>query len=378
DETGRHETGRDAVTRDAAGRLDEPGGHGIRDAMDAARAAVRAGATDVLVVSLESADELPASPHEVHDALEEGIRFAHRRGPARILTENGKVVGLETVGVTRVFDEDGRFAPTFDESDRRVYEADTVILAIGQAVEIEALEGTGIEISPRRTVAVDEEQRTSLPGVWAGGDAARGPRLLIDAIADGRRAAASIHRTLTATDEDEDEPAATMVVLEQFHRLDDDYDARDRVPVPMLPLQRRIGIDEIETGYTPEQARCEASRCLRCFADIVLDPDACVLCGLCADICPLDLISLVPAAEVTGDPAHADRTALVLDETACIRCGLCIERCPPRALSMGVWTGANTLPPDVVEVTIGRKASEAPTRTRVPAGSAGTTGGRSS
>ena len=111
--------------------------------------------------------------------------------------------------------------------------------------------------------------------------------------------------------------------------------------MPTLATDRRVGLAEVETGFTEEQARCEATRCLRCFANIQLDVDKCVLCALCADVCPLDLISLVPAEEVDGP---AGSTALPLNEQACIRCGLCIERCPPKALSMGVWTGVGVPP----------------------------------
>ena len=69
----------------------------------------------------------------------------------------------------------------------------------------------------------------------------------------------------------------------------------------------------------------------------MLDVDRCVLCALCADVCPVDVISLVPSGDL--DETRAGGTALLLDETSCIRCGLCIERCPPDALSMGMWTG---------------------------------------
>jgi formate dehydrogenase beta subunit len=305
------------------------------EALDVARSAAREGATNVTVFSLESEEELPASPFEVEEAAAENITFIHRRGPARILTEDGTVTGLETIGVLSVFDEVGRFAPKFDPDDVKSFEADTVILAIGQAIDINALGDSGPEISPRGTIGIDESTlRTSLDGVWAGGDAARGPRTLIDAIADGRKVAADIHRTFTG-----DEPAeieGQLVELSQFHRLDDTYDRRGRLPVPVLATDRRMGLSEVELGFTEQQARCEAARCLRCFANIELDVNACVLCALCADVCPLDLISLVPSEEVGNEPGG---TALLLDEISCIRCGLCIERCPPFALSMAVWSG---------------------------------------
>lgn len=308
----------------------------MTEAIDVARTAARAGARDITVVSLESREEMPAHDFEVEEAVEEGIRFVHRRGPARILAEGGKVTGLETTKVLSVFDENGRFAPTFDTEDLQTFDGDTVILAIGQAIDVDALGANGPEISPRRIIAVDNETgATSMAGVWSGGDAAKGPRTLIHAIADGRRSAADIHRHFGG--ETTEEAPGRMVRLEQFHRLEDLYDREDRVRVPTLDTGRRIGLAEVETGFTPEQARCEANRCLRCFANILLDVDRCVLCALCADVCPVDVISLVPSEEV--DPDRPGGTALLLDETSCIRCGLCIERCPPDALSMGVWTG---------------------------------------
>ncbi len=308
----------------------------MTEAIDVARSAARAGAREITVVSLEARDEMPAHDFEIEEAEHEGISFAPRRGPARIEVDDDGVIGLETVGVTRVFDEDHRFSPEFDESDRHTFPADTVILAIGQAIDIDSLGDNGPEIGPRRNIQVEDATgETDLADVWAGGDAAKGPRSLIDAVADGRRAAASIHTSFGG--ELESEKAGRMVRLEQFHRLDDHYDRVTRVDVPTLETGRRMGLAEVETGFTPDQARCEASRCLRCFANIMLDVERCVLCALCVDVCPLDLISLVPSEEV--DEHHGGGTALLLDETACIRCGLCIERCPPDALSMGMWTG---------------------------------------
>jgi NADPH-dependent glutamate synthase beta subunit-like oxidoreductase len=320
-----------------------PGGGlgSMATALDAARTASRAGAKDITIMSLEARHEMPAHDFEVEEAEHEGITFVHRRGPARILVEEGRVAGLETIGVRSVFDEDGRFAPEFDEDDRRDFEADTIILAIGQAIDLDSLGANGPEVSPRRTIQIDwDTGATSLEGVWSGGDAAKGPRTLIDAIADGRRSAADIHRSFGGALAEP--PKGRMVELNRFHRLQDDYDGYNRLDVPTRPTDRRVGLAEVELGFTAEQARCEASRCLRCFANILLDVEKCVLCALCADVCPVDVISLIPASELGEDIAGPDgdeATALLLDETACIRCGMCIERCPPKALSMGMWTG---------------------------------------
>jgi formate dehydrogenase (NADP+) beta subunit len=332
----------------------------MTEAFDAARSARRAGAREITIVSLESREEMPAHDFEIEEAEHEGIRFVNRRGPAAITIRDGRASGLETIGVLSVFDADRRFAPQFDTDDRQLLEADTIILAIGQAIDLEALGQWGPDISPRNTIAVDNATgATSLPGLWSGGDAAKGPRTLIDAIADGRRAAADMHRHFRATSPTTDDGTAsqaddvtagraddaradreqpgTMVELRQFHRLDDLYDRQARIAVPTRETGRRMGLAEVELGFTAEQARCEASRCLRCFANIVLDTEACVLCALCSDVCPVDVISLVPGEAI--DPAAVGQTALLLDEEACIRCGLCIERCPPKALSMAMWSG---------------------------------------
>ena len=308
----------------------------MTEAFDAARTAQRAGANHVTIMSLEARHEMPAHDFEVEEAEHEGIELVNRRGPARITVEDGRVTGLDTIGVRSVFDEDGRFAPVFDETDTAHFDADTIILAIGQAVDLDSLGPDGPTIGPRRTIDIDwDTGATSLADVWSGGDAAKGPRTLIDAIADGRRAASDIHRSFGG--EVESARPGTMVELRRFHRLDDLYDRGDRVEIPTLETGRRIGLAEVELGFTAEEARCEADRCLRCFANILLDVEKCVLCALCADVCPVDVISLVPSEEL--DPAVEGATALLLDELACIRCGLCIERCPPDALSMGVWTG---------------------------------------
>ncbi len=339
------------ATRDRSG-VEEPGGESaaaITEAVDVARSAVRAGATEVTVISLESRGEMPAAEFEIEEAIEEGIRFVHRRGPLHVEVQDGAVTGIATVGVRSVFDEAGRFAPVFEPDDVSRVGADTVILAIGQAVDLATLGDDGPAVSGRRTIDVDPETgRTSIAGIWAGGDAAYGPRNLIDAVADGRNAAADIHRSFGGT-VPEDEPGV-MMHLEGFHRLLDRYDRVLRQRVGTLPTERRIGLREVETGFTEADARAEAERCLRCFANILLDTGRCVLCGLCVDVCPYDLISIVPAAEL-GEPETAG-TALLLDESRCIRCALCVERCPTRALSMGLWSGRSTLRADARPVSL--------------------------
>ena len=168
----------------------------VNDALDAARTAKRAGAEHITIMSLESRDEMPAHDFEIEEAEHEGIEFVHRRGPRAITTAAGRVTGLDTVGVRSVFDADGRFSPDFDEDDVRRLDADTIILAIGQAIDLDSLGTNGPDVSQRKTIQIDwDTGATSMADVWSGGDAAKGPRTLIDAIADGRRSAADIHRS---------------------------------------------------------------------------------------------------------------------------------------------------------------------------------------
>jgi formate dehydrogenase (NADP+) beta subunit len=309
---------------------DEDARRAMTTTLDVARAARRAGVQEVTVVALESATEIPADPEEIDEAEREGIRIVHRRGPHRFVG-SGRVRGLETIECASVFDADGRFAPTFVAGTEAVIECDTVILAVGQAADLSVLGDLPID-QARGGVHVEADTlRTSHPRIWAGGDVAHGPRNLIDAIADGRRAAAAIHAATTGAPP----PSGHSVQVELrtgYRRLDSDYDAIGRQPVPAAPVERRVGFGEVETGYDERSARLEGLRCLRCFDDVMLSPELCILCGLCVDVCPPACISIVRADRIGSGTEH--QSALLIDEDLCIRCGLCVNRCPPGALSM--------------------------------------------
>src|SRR6266545_1063442 len=303
----------------------------LTTSLDVARSAIRAGVADVTVVALESPEEMPATPEEIAEAEDEGIRIVYRRGPHRI-TGGEHVEGLEMIAVASVFDAQHRFAPTFMPGTEEVLPADTVILAVGQVADIGFLgQGAGVELTRQRGVAVDPATlRTSHPRIWAGGDAAFGPRNLIDAIADGQRAAASIHATHGGSTE---RPLRIELAdLPGFRRLATGYDAVPRVTIPVVPHDRRIGFAEVETGYGEADARLEGHRCLRCFDNVMLQPELCILCGLCVDVCPHNCITIVRADR--AGVGTAAQSALLLDESVCIRCGLCVNRCPPGALLM--------------------------------------------
>jgi formate dehydrogenase beta subunit len=335
---------RTALRAAARGSMEEPSGpaeapsvddarRAMTTTLDVARAAVRAGVLDVTVIALESPEEMPADPEEIAEAEREGIRILYRRGPHRFVGET-RVTGLETIDVESVFDPDGRFAPTFRPGTEAVLPADSVILAVGQAADLSVLGDVTVERTDRGGLRVDlETLRTTHPRIWAGGDVARGPRNLIDAIADGQRAARGIHASLVG----DAGPAvvATRVeisLLPGFRRLATGYDAVPRVHIPVTATARRIGFGQVELGYDAPDARREALRCLRCFDNVMLDPGLCILCGLCVDVCPTDCITIARADRVAV--GTASQSVLLLDEDLCIRCGLCVNRCPPGALSM--------------------------------------------
>jgi formate dehydrogenase (NADP+) beta subunit len=315
-------------------------------ALDVARTAVRMGARRVRVIALENRQEMPAHEYEIEEAEIEGIEIFGRLGPKRILGED-HVTGLATIQVASVFDQQGRFAPTFVPDTETTMDCDSVILAIGQTPDLSWLQpDDGVEASPRGTIQVDRGSlATTAEGIYAGGDLAFGPRNLIDAIGDGRRAAASIHRQLTG----EDAPRPSLggrrmlpIVSVTRGPVASEYTERSRVDVPSEPTERRIGSPEIELGFREAQAREEAGRCLQCFLNIMLEPSLCILCGGCVDVCPEKCIRILPAEQIDGVTPERPSSVLVLQEERCIRCALCVDRCPTDALSLDGWSEASS------------------------------------
>lgn len=337
------------VTSEGAGQL--PGGAeqllqtwGYDNAfIDAARTALRLGARHVQLVSLESRAQMPAHPDEVREAEEEGISLLPGRGPKAILAKDGRVVGLETLEVATLFDANGRFNPTFVAGSEERTEADTIILAVGQQPDTECLSADAeIEITPRGLVAVDARTlATTMPGVYCGGDLAFGPRIVIQAEADGKRAALAIHESLGGGTVPRARARFRPVELD---RAGDRYDRIPRQAIPTVPVARRTGFREVEDAYSEADARREASRCLWCNVETIFDSEKCILCSACVEICPEACLALVPAAQLSPSPeldavrdalgGFPEMGAIVKDERRCIRCGLCAERCPTRAITM--------------------------------------------
>jgi len=311
--------------------------------IDAARTALRLGARHVQLVSLESRKQMPAHPDEVRDAEEEGITLVPGVGPKQILGRDGRVIGLETLDVASLFDANGRFSPTFKPQTERRLDADTIILAVGQQPDTSVFEkDPDIEITTRGLIRVDARTlSTTMPGVYCGGDLAFGPRIVIEAEADGKRAALAIHESLGGGGVPRAHTQFRPIVL---NRAGDRYDRIPRQGVPSLAVTRRTGFREVEEGYSEEQARLEGSRCLSCHVETIFDSETCILCSGCVEICPEACLLLVPVAQLRGSPevaalvdamdAGTDAGAIIKDEARCIRCGLCAERCPTGAITM--------------------------------------------
>jgi NADPH-dependent glutamate synthase beta subunit-like oxidoreductase len=328
-------------------------------ALDAARAAVRAGVSDVVMMSLESFEEMPVrrsaqGREEFEEARREGVRFVTQRSARRFVGSNGRLEQIELIGVRRTYDEAGRFSPEFDESVSETIEADTVILAIGQQTDLSFVKPEDrLELTPQRTIKVDRATlATSAPGIYAGGDAAFGPRNLIEAVANGKLAALSIANYLRGVTGLPEVRLKVDKIRTRDYGTATHYDRWQREAPPSIDLNRRTGISEVEETYSQAEAVRQAERCLQCHIQTIYDPDKCVLCNRCVDICPEYCLKLVPVSEVDlggvepeqvralyGDAAPADEplSAMIKDDEKCIRCGLCALRCPTDAMTMEVF-----------------------------------------
>lgn len=327
--------------------------------LDTIHLAARLSQREVTVVALESKEEMPADPRELEEAEEEGVTILHRRGPQAITGVDGRVRSLSTLDVARVFDAQGRFAPEMVPGTERTIPCDTLILATGQVADLSFLgPDHGLEVTPRSTVRVDRQTlATNLPGVYAAGDLAFGPRIVIEAVADGRRAARAIDTQITQRTDVEPEYRIRVLGSQGYDHpfARGDYEKIPRARLRTVDVQVRAGNVEVERPLSDLEARQEASRCLHCWVNTIFDSaeangSACIQCGGCVDVCPEQCIELVSLATIgSADGSSIPRlpndaavgvlvdqkgAALIKDESACIRCGLCARRCPAQVITM--------------------------------------------
>jgi NADPH-dependent glutamate synthase beta subunit-like oxidoreductase len=322
----------------------------VRLALDVAREAIRKGVPEVHMYCLENLDEIPAAREEIEEAQREGIRLHPRFGPRRIVGKDGNATGIELIKASRVFDENRRFNPQFIEGSEEIVDCDTVVLAIGQSPDLSWIRPEDqLKVTPRGTLQTDpQSMATSRPDVFAGGDVAFGPRIIITAVAEGKKGAASIAKFLTGRVPAAPRLARVTIYNTRSYGMTQDYEKLDRRSPPTLPLDRRIGIAEVELDFPAAEARRQADRCLKCHVGPVFNGDSCILCGGCADVCPESCLRLVDIADLRGHenlqsaflarygrvPGRGEQAAIIKDEARCIRCGLCAVRCPTGAITM--------------------------------------------
>ena len=263
-------------------------------AADVARTAVRCGAENVSLYCLEGYDEMPMGEEDRSECERDGVAVYAGWGPREVSVEGGKAAGVSFVKCLKVKDENGRFAPVYDENTVQVAPCTTVLFCIGQKAEWrELLSGTAVEFDPNGTAKADPvTYQTAEADIFVGGDAFTGQKFAIDAIAAGKQGAVSLHRFVQG---------ATLTIgrdRRQFIELDkksaliavDSYDNTPRQRVGYNEALRNTFRDE-RVAFTAQQVRAETARCLGCGASIV-DPNKCIGCGVCTTKCAFDAIHL--------------------------------------------------------------------------------------
>ncbi|MFQ6091041.1 MAG: FAD-dependent oxidoreductase, partial [Candidatus Bipolaricaulia bacterium] len=243
-------------------------------AIDVARTAVRLGAAEVQLACLESRETMPAHPWEIEAAEAEGVTIHDGRSFKRILDDGrGRVAGVECLRVTFMeFDAEGRLTLETEPGSEHVIPCDIVIFSIGQRAGLAFIpESAGVGTTEQGMIAVNPNTLAATrPGVFAAGDATTGTAFVIEAVANGHRVAESIHRYLRGEElEPPPKPELPVVQLTQEELQErvqrGELRSKPRVPMPLLPVGQRVqGFAEVEQGYSEEEAREEAARCLQC------------------------------------------------------------------------------------------------------------------
>lgn len=324
-------------------------------AFDVARSALRCGSPEVQLACLEREhlNEMTGSVDEREGGRREGVVINDGWGPVEIVVENGKIKGLLVKKVKRVFNDEGRFAPELEEESRLI-EGDAVFMAVGQISDLAFMEGSGVELTPQGWVKVanPETLATSKPNVFVAGDVGHGPKLFIDAVAAGSRAAQGIHAYLAGREK----PLAlkrklTFTDLNEYDRgsayVDEEREEREELPVK--PAEQPEFNSTIE--YPEHEAKLQSARCLECHVHPTFEGDICILCGGCVDVCPSYCLSMKTIDRVDGgeelkvlaemefgsmEVAEAEGSVMLFDPLKCIRCGMCAQKCPTGACKMTV------------------------------------------
>ncbi|MDD3653026.1 MAG: NADH-quinone oxidoreductase subunit NuoF [Desulfotomaculaceae bacterium] len=229
-------------------------------AIDSARTALRNGAKEVKIVYRRSREQMPAFEEEILEAELEGVSYTFMAAPYSVQGTDGRVTGLECLqSVPGDFDQSSRRRPVPVEGSNFVIPTDIIMTAIGQDVELEGFNGSSLQ-TVRGLILVDpDSMATNIPYVFAGGECASGPDVVIGAIAQGKKAAVAIDRYLGGSGVVVEPRTLKRVISGKIIE-----EKRPREKTTCLPVAERKNFVEVEYGFTEVQAIAEATRCLRC------------------------------------------------------------------------------------------------------------------
>ncbi len=320
-------------------------------AMDVARTAVRFGAGDVKIACLEQKHEMPASPWEVEEALEEGIEFEFCGwGPKGVVVDDtGNVCGLECRECTAVFDDQGRFNPTYNDENISVATGDTIIFAIGQGAILDYLKEMNVDLNERGQLIVDRTTfMTSRKGVFSCGEVMQGPGPAVAAMASARSAAAAVAAYLEGRTPPP--PADLEAIGDLENSTREHIRHQDRQELTLMEVdERKDNFTPIETGFTPEQAVREARRCLSCGAGAEWIRGKCAFCLNCVRVCPY------------GVPVVTEGGRIDIRFDQCQGCGICFPACPGDAIGFRMLGVAEIQPRMEIAIKEAKSRNGGPT-----------------
>ena len=238
-------------------------------AIDAARSALRLGATNVSILYRRDKEDMPAYEEEVEEAEHEGVKIHTLVAPKSLIAENGRIRKIECVRMSLgTFDKSGRRTPSPIPGSEFELDVDTVIAAIGQVPDLSYVNGDGVKVSRNGTVEVADLKTlaTAREGVFAAGDAVRGPATVVEAIGDGKKAAIAIDKYLGGDGLLKDTFHDRLVSLVVSYNEEEYQKERERLQPPTVPLSERYkNFKEVVLPYPSKSAVEEAKRCLHCY-----------------------------------------------------------------------------------------------------------------
>ncbi|RKD29021.1 FAD-dependent oxidoreductase [Thermohalobacter berrensis] len=285
-------------------------------AIDVARSARRVGAEEVHLICLEDKENMPAHDWEVEEAEEEGVTVHDSFGTNQIIGKDGKVSGIEIKKCTSIFDKDGNFNPQYDENNKKLLDVDNVIFAVGQGVDNSFVAEGQLETQRGGRFKVDPVTlQTKIDNVFVAGDASGRSVIAIEAMAEGRKAATSVDRFLKGEDmyKDREFEGTYETWLEKDVEGEEDLPRVETRKVD--PKERVKSFTEVDLGFTEEQAKEEASRCLQCECKLCMKE-----CEMLNDFCecPKDLFEeILETGEINPKIPYS-----------CNMCSQCTLECP--------------------------------------------------